>query len=74
MRSNIFDFASNPENHDLSSPNSRHDSWLESWSIAESAAAESHKQRSIRIDARLLGSRWDRYIHLTYKNVGRYEL
>lgn len=74
MPTHIFEFASNTENHDLTSPNSLHDAWLESWSITELAAAEFRRQRSIRIDARLLGSRWDRYIHLCYKNVGRYEL
>jgi hypothetical protein len=74
MPAHVFEFASNTENHDLNSPNSLHDSWLESWTIREPTAAVSRKHRSIEIEARFLGSRWARYIHLTYKNVGRYEI
>jgi len=74
MPSHIFEFASNTENHDLTSPNSLHDSWLESWNIQERADPATREYRSIQIDARFLGSRWDRYVHLTYKNVGRYEI
>lgn len=74
MPAHIFEFASSPENHDLTSPNSLHDSWLESWNILESSDLESKKRRLIQIEARLLGSRWDRHICLTYGNVSRYEI
>ena len=70
----IFAFASNTENHDLTSPNSLHDSWLESWNIRELAEPNSRKHRSIQIEAQFLGSRWDRHICLIYKSVGRYEI
>jgi hypothetical protein len=74
MPQHIFGFASNTENHDLTSPNSLHDSWLESWNVREPADTATRKHRSIQIDARFLGSRWDRYIDLTYRNVGRHEI
>jgi hypothetical protein len=74
MAPHIFAFASNSENHDLTSPSSLHDSWLESWNIREPADLDTRKHRSIEIEARFLGSRWDRYICLAYKGVGRYEI
>jgi len=74
MPAHIFEFASNSENHDLNSQNSLHDSWLESWNILEPADPESRRRRSIQIEARFLGSNWDRYIYLTYHGVGRHEV
>jgi hypothetical protein len=68
----IFAFASNPENHDLTSPNSLHDSWLESWNVEE--ISDEARKRSIQIRAKLLGSRHDRQIHLTYGHVRHHSI
>jgi len=70
----LFEFASNPENHDLSSPNSLHDAWLEQWCIAEVSLSNERRKRLVEINARFLGPRHDRHIFLTYKNVGRYTM
>jgi hypothetical protein len=73
MPAELFAFASNPTNHDLSSPNSLHDAWLEEWSIAEvTLPNEKRSKRLIEIRARFLGPQHDRHIYLTYKNVGHY--
>jgi hypothetical protein len=72
MPAHLFEFASNPENHDLKSPNSLHDSWLEYWRIAETAKNNSKGERSSQIDACFLGPKHDRYIHFTYKNVEKH--
>jgi hypothetical protein len=74
MPAYLFEFASNPENHDLKSPNSLHDSWLEYWRIAEIAAHRSEGDRSLQIDACFLGPRHDRRIYLGYKRVEKYSI
>jgi hypothetical protein len=71
MPAHLFAFASNPEHHDLESPNSLHDSWLEYWSISETKN-EGRSDRSACIDACFLGPRHDRYIYLRYKNVEKH--
>src|ERR1700742_3541208 len=72
MLPHIFEFASNPDNYDLASPDSLHDAWLESWKIEE--IPTSRKKRAIQIQARFLGPMHDRYIDLTYRNVRRHEI
>jgi hypothetical protein len=72
MPAHLFAFAANPENFNVSSPNSLHDAWLEEWSIAEVALRNGRKKRLIEIKARFLGPQHDRHIFLTYKNVGAY--
>jgi hypothetical protein len=71
MPANMHAFASNSENHDLASPNSLHDSWLEYWKVSEILTAE-RGDRATQIDVCLLGPRHDRYIHLTYLNVEKH--
>lgn len=70
----VFAFAANPEHHDLNSPNSLHDAWLEYWRIAEIVTTERGRDRCCQIDACFLGSRHDRHIHLEYKNVTQHEI
>jgi hypothetical protein len=74
MPAHVFAFAARSENHDLSSPNSLHDSWLEYWNITETTASEDRRARSIQISACLLGATHDRRIYLTYKNVAGYSV
>jgi hypothetical protein len=74
MPAHLFAFAANPENFNLSSPNSLHDAWLEEWSIAEVALRNGRKKRLIEIKACFLGPQHDRHIFLTYKNVGGYAM
>jgi hypothetical protein len=74
MPADLFAFAANSENHDLSSLNSLHDAWLESWNITEVTPPDDRRDRSIQIDARFLGPNHDRHICLIYKNVGSYKM
>jgi len=74
MPADLFAFATNSENFDLTSPNSLHDAWLEEWSITELALTNERKKRRIEMTARFLGPQHDRHIFLTYKNVGRYAI
>jgi hypothetical protein len=53
MPANMHAFASNSENHDLTSPNSLHDSWLEYWKVSEIPTAE-RGDRATQIDVCLL--------------------
>jgi len=62
----IFSFAANPDNHDLTNPNSLHDSWLVSWGVLELPAKLKAKSRQVSIACCLLGSRHDRMIRLNY--------
>ena len=74
MPTEIFAFAANIENYNLTSPNSLHDAWLEEWSITEMALLNERIKRLIEIKARFLGPQHDRHIYLTYKNVGSYAI
>lgn len=72
MPDDIFNFASDTENHDLESPNSLHDAWLEWIKIGEESHPSNRKLRTIVVDARYLGPRHDRYIHMRYNGVSEY--
>lgn len=74
MPAHMFEFASNDEHHNLTSPNSLHDSWLEYWRIAEIAKQDSHRVRRSQIEACFLGPMHDRYIYLQYTNVERHSI
>ena len=74
MPTPLFEFASNPDNHDLTSPNSLHDSWLEHWRVSEIVTGENRRFRDVQIEACFLGPRHDRYIFLTYKNVRQHSI
>lgn len=75
MPPHIYKFASSTENHDLTSPQSLHDAWLDYWTVKEVLAAESasHGHRLLQIEARFLGPQQDRLIYLTYGRVKRYQ-
>jgi hypothetical protein len=70
----IFRFAGSVENHDLESPNSLHDSWVENLFVREVSSAANRSQRIVQIDLSLLGPHHDRFIHLTYGGVKFYQL
>jgi hypothetical protein len=72
MPAHLFEFASNPENHDLRSRNSLHDCWLEYWRIAETPRQE--RVQNIQIESCFLGAYHDRRIYLTYGNVHGYRM
>lgn len=65
----IYRFSANTEHHDLTHPNSLHDSWLMSWSVNESLIDGKVKSRHVSIECCLLGSRHDRIIRLSYGGV-----
>jgi uncharacterized YccA/Bax inhibitor family protein len=69
MPQNIFEFADNPDNHDLQSSNSLHDAWLECWSITEGDLEGAIGSRIISVEAKFLGPQHDRWIYLTYAGV-----
>ncbi len=73
MPPHIFAFAADPTNHDLTSPNSLHDAWLESWNIIE-CGHEKNGTHTVKVEARFLGPRHDRFIHLTYLGVESQEI
>ena len=73
MPHHMFEFASNMENHNLTSPNSLHDSWLEYWRISEIDKGD-RRVRRLQIEACFLGPMHDRHIYLHYKNVERHSI
>ena len=73
MPEHLFEFASDPRNHNLDDPNGLHDAWLEYWRISELPKLEGrNKDRRLQIEACFLGPRHDRHIHLTYGDVQQY--
>jgi hypothetical protein len=72
MPRELYAFAADPQNHDLESPNSLHDAWLESWIVKEMSSVTNVTKRAVCIECRLLGPRHDRTIHLTYDHVLSY--
>jgi hypothetical protein len=68
-----WDFATDFHNYDLTSHQSLHDAWLNSFFISEVATGERSQIRSIRIDSCYLGSYHDYKIHLTYFEVSAYK-
>jgi hypothetical protein len=71
MPRHIFTFASDPRHHDLTSPDSLHDAWLEHLDIAEDRSAD---PREVRVAICLLGPQHDRRIYLTYHRVRSYKM
>ena len=69
MPGSLHAFASNPENHDLTSPNSLHDASLRCWKVTEPALPP---DATVEIDIELLGPQWDRLIRLWYGEVISY--
>jgi len=72
MPSHIHAFASAAEHHDLSSPSSLHDAWLEQLIVEERPALE--RRRGVQISAQFIGPHHDRHITLAYSEVSFYEL
>ena len=66
MPPHLYSLAANPENHDLKSPNSLHDAWLERFELVEL------RRRNLQINLCLLGPQHDRHINLSYKGVMNY--
>jgi hypothetical protein len=73
MAQHMFGFASDPANHNLDSPNSLHDAWLERWNIIE-CGHEKNATHTVKIEARLLGPHHDRTINLIYLGVEEFEI
>jgi hypothetical protein len=74
MLPHIHEFASNTTHHNLTSPNSLHDSWIEYWRISEVVVGEKRSDRRIDIDACLLGPMHDRHIYLHYRDVRQHTI
>lgn len=70
----VFAFAADSRNYDLTSHQSLHDAWLENLSISEPATGERSEVRGIQIDCRLLGPYHDFDICLSYRGVRDYNL
>lgn len=71
MPTDVFSFASNEENHNLTHPNSLHDAYLVSWAVSETQPPQ---EIAVKVDLTLLGPRWDRLIKLSYGRVAAYRV
>ncbi len=71
---NVYEFASNASNFDLSSHSSLHDSWLEFFNIVECAEGTKHGVRSIGIRTCYLGPFHDKRILINYMGVISYSI
>jgi hypothetical protein len=71
MLPHIHAFASDVNHHNLTSPNSLHDAWIESWKICEVVAGD---RRRVDIEACLLGPMHDRHIHMQYADVRKHAI
>ena len=65
-------FASDPRHHDLRSPQTLHDAWLDRIAICEDASGDRREIRRLRIDVEMLGAFHDRRIRLGYTGVHAY--
>ncbi len=74
MPAHLFAFAACDDNHDLTNPNSLHDSWIKYWNISEIRQNQGRSRRAGQIDACFLGPKHDRFIYLTYKDVEKHEI
>ena len=70
----LFEFASNSERYELNHPQSLHDSWVTSITIAENRNKIRPFEPSLSIVLNLLGQQHDRDIVLNYFNVKSYEI
>jgi len=70
----LFEFASNIERYELNHPQSLHDSWVSSITIAENRNRIRPFEPSLSIVLNLLGQQHDRDIILSYSSVKSYEL
>jgi hypothetical protein len=72
MPAEVFSFASDIRNFDLTSHQSLHDAWLEWFMIKECASGSRSENRSIQLECLFLGPYHDQYIELKYLDVDRY--
>jgi hypothetical protein len=72
MLPHIHAFASDVNHHNLTSPNSLHDSWIEYWKLCEVVVGEKRSERRLDVEACLLGPMHDRHIYLHYKDVRKH--
>ncbi len=70
----VYAFAINLQNYDLTSHQSLHDAWLERFCITEPASGERSENRAIQIEASFLGPYHDLKIHLEYSGVTAYSI
>ena len=70
----LFEFAVNTERYELNHPQSLHDSWVSSITIAENRNKVRPFEPSLSIVLNLLGQQHDRDIVLKYSNVKSYEI
>lgn len=70
----VYAFAIDTQNYDLTSHQSLHDAWLERFCIAEVASGERSEIRAIQIEASFLGPYHDLKIHLVYSGVIEYSI
>jgi hypothetical protein len=68
----VYAFALDSRHFDLESHSSLHDSWLESFTVQETASGERHEIRRLEIAIALLGPFHDLRIHLRYTGVTKY--
>src|SRR5690348_9072237 len=74
MPANLYAFATDKQNYNLTGANSLHDSWLISWNVGEvevrlGESGRRGNRRPIFVEASFLGPMHDRTIHLTYRKV-----
>lgn len=69
LPSNLYLYASDEKNYDLSSKTSLHDSWLEAFNVNEVGAGKRNELREIDINIKLLNAFHDRLIELKYGQV-----
>lgn len=70
----VFNFATDIERHNLDSPHSLHDAWMESFAVKEKRQEERSLDASLAIELVLLGPMHDRDIILRYEGVVSYQI
>lgn len=70
----IYDFASNEEHHNLSSPHSLHDAWISSITIREVRSKTRPFDVKSMIEMVLLGPMHDRDIIIRYEDIHSYDI
>jgi len=74
LPAHVWTFASDPRHYRLDTPESLHDSWLESLTIEEPATGDRKERRTTAITLRFLGPMHDRHHVLRYERVHNYEI
>ena len=74
MPTEVFEFALDQRNYDLTSHQSLHDAWLEWILVSEPATGARSEIRSTQIECRFLGPYHDQFIEIKYLGVSSYKL